>query len=284
MQYHFRLLKVIDSDGMSKNCFFYKSHQLHFKKVNVKFKQMKIKSILFLIAMFLMCEKIFSQSTEIKFVLPNSKYLKSFFSDTKQSIGKPLHWNLSQTVSAAVSLQTTLMLFDQDKNIQQWVQQHRNSTTNNLSNALKPFGNGLVLEGGCAALYAGGLILNKPAIKNYALQGVKVIALNSVVVGAAKILTGRPRPYQSNNPLAWAGPFQNSENRSFFSGHATFSFSMATTLNYYNKKKFWDVMAYAVATGVALSRVNNYDHWSSDVFFGACFGTAFTWSLLNAKN
>ena len=258
------------------------------KIYNVKFEETefsclmihRLTSILFSICTCLSLFCFSSNAQSIKYSKPNIAYFKSFVTGTEKLITSPVHWNTTQTIIAGAGLQTTLMLMQQDKNIQLWVQQHRNETTNNVSNLLKPLGNGFVLSSTCAALFIGGAISKSAPLKNFALQSLKSIAISSAAVGASKLISGKPRPYQSLNPLAWAGPFQNTENRSFFSGHATFSFSMASSINYFSRNKFWGMMAYTVATGVALSRVNNNDHWSSDVFFGACMGTAITYCLV----
>ena len=222
-----------------------------------------------------------TKSQSILFSKPNVAYLKSYTKGIGHLISSPVKWNTTQMITAGLCAQTTLMLLQQDAHIKNWIQQNRNSTLDKIGNVAKPFGNGLVMSGTCAATYISGALFKNEKLKNFGLQSLKSIAISSAVVGGAKMLSGRPRPYQNNDPLALAGPLQNLDNRSFFSGHATFSFSMASSINIASKKKFWGIAAYTLASCVALSRMENNHDWSSDVFFGACMGTAMTYCLWN---
>jgi membrane-associated phospholipid phosphatase len=63
---------------------------------------------------------------------------------------------------------------------------------------------------------------------------------------------------------------------SFPSGHSTFAFATATTFSSMSKKKMVPIIAYSIASGVALSRIHDQKHWASDVLAGAAIGTAFS--------
>jgi membrane-associated phospholipid phosphatase len=64
------------------------------------------------------------------------------------------------------------------------------------------------------------------------------------------------------------------DNRSFPSGHTSQAFVAATFLHYeYGKKSMWySVGGYAIASSVAVLRVLNNRHWTSDVLVGAGIG------------
>jgi membrane-associated phospholipid phosphatase len=74
-----------------------------------------------------------------------------------------------------------------------------------------------------------------------------------------------------------------SDNRSFPSGHASASFAAAATLH---KRYGWKygAPAYAVATFVGGARVAAHKHFVRDVFAGAALGTAGGWLLTRKKD
>ena len=86
---------------------------------------------------------------------------------------------------------------------------------------------------------------------------------------------GRARPRESDDGLDFSGPSGfNAGKRSFPSGHATVAFSVASTLSHvYGDDYPWvSVASYAGATAVALQRVNDNDHFASDVAVGGLIG------------
>lgn len=81
---------------------------------------------------------------------------------------------------------------------------------------------------------------------------------NGVLTQGLKYATHRMRPNESNS-------------KSFPSGHTTSAFTVATVVtNYYGKK--WGIPLYAFATLVGVSRIEKGQHWPSDVVAGAALG------------
>ena len=85
---------------------------------------------------------------------------------------------------------------------------------------------------------------------------------SSFVTKAGKKLARRERP-------------NHSDNQSFPSGHATNAFAIATAIaTDYRDKPAVPVIAYAVATSIALARVHENVHFPADVVAGALIGRA----------
>lgn len=121
---------------------------------------------------------------------------------------------------------------------------------------------------------SGGLFLATLATDDTRLQdaaftsfeaGIYAMAASSV----AKGLFGRARPYESENPAAFA-PF--SGHRSFPSGHTTLAFALTTPWAvYYPGPLTYGLVGLSAAT--AVSRLTLKEHWFSDVFAGAALGS-----------
>jgi len=109
--------------------------------------------------------------------------------------------------------------------------------------------------------------------------------LRSVVVGyvvqtglteGLKYLSGRPRPREIDDPMAFFGP--GSDYHSFPSGHASFAFMFATVIGGFFPRARWPL--YLLAAVIASSRVVMNGHYVSDVVFGAFLGILSGWLVL----
>ena len=69
-------------------------------------------------------------------------------------------------------------------------------------------------------------------------------------------------------------PYDNSVKTSFPSGHSTSAFAFASTVAT-EHEWYWGATAYAVATYVGLSRVNDHQHHLRDVLGGATLGISY---------
>jgi len=94
--------------------------------------------------------------------------------------------------------------------------------------------------------------------------------VNEIVTNRLKDWTNEERPDESNN-------------KSFPSGHASASFAAAATMH---KRYGWKygIPAYAVATFVGGARVAAHKHFVHDVVAGAALGTASGWFLTRKKD
>ncbi|HPR33389.1 MAG TPA: phosphatase PAP2 family protein [Prolixibacteraceae bacterium] len=125
-----------------------------------------------------------------------------------------------------------------------------------------------------------GLLLHGLLTKdNYNLETALIAGesflFTSAVTHLFKHTTSRARPYDEaiTNPHQWSGPFF--KGNSFFSGHTSASFSVASVLAYRYRDTGWvPVLSYGLATLCGLQRIYENRHWASDVLMGAAVGTA----------
>jgi membrane-associated phospholipid phosphatase len=119
-------------------------------------------------------------------------------------------------------------------------------------------GGALVQVGGALVPYALGKLLSKPGVENLGRDLVRSLVVTQSLTFAIKFAVGRERP-------------NGSDKRSFPSGHASGTFATATVLQ---RRYGWKagIPAYAVAGYVAISRLNEGQHFLSDIVFGAALG------------
>jgi hypothetical protein len=121
-----------------------------------------------------------------------------------------------------------------------------------------------------------------------AVLDLETLAIAGAVQGVTNVLVSRPRPYASScgTPELPSAAFDcgaTTEYRSFFSGHATFTFTAAALvcINHSDTDLLgspWDALmcgaGYLVAATTSAFRVLADLHYSSDVLTGALVGTA----------
>jgi membrane-associated phospholipid phosphatase len=105
------------------------------------------------------------------------------------------------------------------------------------------------------------------------LLSVESIVIDGVFVQVLKHTTGRHRPYTGDSHDTWSfGYTSNGSYQSFPSGDASTAFSIATVVASEYDNMIVPPLAYGAATLIALERVHNNAHWSSDVFVASAIG------------
>jgi len=208
----------------------------------------------------------------------NKKYIKSYFSDSKDVVTAPFRWNKKHWITTTAVVGTTVFLITQDDNIQDFFQQNRNYYTDNASKYFfDPLGKGYYSLPLLGILYLKGIFKEDVRAETTALNGVKAFVISGIIAKIIKQLTHRHRPNQDeiSDPWNWDGPISDTEYNSFPSGHTVSGFSIAAVLaSSYKDKKWIPVLSYSLATINGLARINDNKHWASDVFMGAVLGIA----------
>jgi hypothetical protein len=107
--------------------------------------------------------------------------------------------------------------------------------------------------------YAFGRLFDKPKVAHLGMDLVQAQILSELLVEPIKFATRRTRP-------------DNSDRRSFPSGHAAVTFATATVIE---RHLGWrkSLLGYTIASYVAASRLHDNRHYLSDVVFGAAVGS-----------
>jgi membrane-associated phospholipid phosphatase len=121
-----------------------------------------------------------------------------------------------------------------------------------------PLGSGYVMAGAAAGAYFIGLLAHNTAVASTGADLLAAQLVNGIATQGIKIAVQRERP--------------DGGNYSFPSGHASATFATATVL----QRRFgWKVGIpfYALGVYVGASRIQDREHYLSDVIFGAALGT-----------
>jgi len=136
---------------------------------------------------------------------------------------------------------------------------------------------------GTAALFLGvGLIAKDHKAVETAVLASSAMLQSNILVMFLKGVFGRQRPFWADGVDHWSGPVgffkrfeagQSGRYDSFPGGHSITAFSLATVVAMQYRESVWvPILAYATATGVALSRETENKHWLSDSLVGSVLG------------
>jgi membrane-associated phospholipid phosphatase len=183
----------------------------------------------------------------------------------------PLQWDRAQWTRAGLGLGAVGLAATSDQPIADFVQRNRSDFSDDFSRVVTPFGGrrALVIS---AAMLAGGLVTHRPALRDTGRDAIEASILAAgMVTPLLKRAVGRSRPFVGAGAYDFH-PF--TENQSFPSGHATNAFAVASVVAGHAHGWIVPTVAYTLATGVAVSRMNDDVHFASDVLAGGLIGTA----------
>lgn len=195
------------------------------------------------------------------------------YNDGIDYVTSPFHWNKKDwLIAGGTSVVTAASIFYFDKPVSNFVNEHQYNSVHNALSIFEYSDNIL------SPLVMGGFALHGAIKKdNYSMQTAIIVAqsyvFNGIMVQAVKTIAGRQRPYNSpGDPLNWK-PFSGGS--SFYSGHTSTSFAVASVVAYrYRDVKWVPWVSYGLATLTGIQRIYYNKHWTSDVLMGAVAGTA----------
>ena len=166
-----------------------------------------------------------------------------------------------------------LVLYSLDGQIRHVFKKNKSSLNNSAANTLEKFGNGGYQLGFLGVCGAAGYFLKKSEMTGTAMLAAESFAAADAVGTVVKIAAGRARPYAGEGKGSFR-PFTNkTSHTSLPSGHTTSIFSVASVIAARYESPAVGIIAYSLASGVALQRIYGDKHWASDVFAGAALGT-----------
>ncbi|MDH4222370.1 MAG: phosphatase PAP2 family protein [candidate division Zixibacteria bacterium] len=199
--------------------------------------------------------------------------ITGFYKDTKHILTSPFHWSKQNLITFAVLSVGTSGLMLADEDLQDLVQDHRNSTTNRISNWTNR-NTRRVKNLTIGGFYLSGVIFNNKKAKETAFLCLESVILAEGITTAIKHVVGRTRPCGNKgafnfDPLEYPPP---PASLSFPSGHTTTAFALSSVIAEQYRSTPLAIALYGWATVVSLARVNSNVHFMSDVFWGGVIG------------
>lgn len=175
-----------------------------------------------------------------------------------------LHWWEGAAALAGIA---ALGLLDQP--LQRYIQTHRSAGADVLAADVRHMGQVEVFGSVPAGMAIVGLAAHRPELVRGSLRVAASLALAGVTTTAGKLTLGRLRPSSERDADDFK-PFSGHD--SFPSGHTTMAFALAASLSNEIRRPWATVGLFTVAAGTGWSRLNDNNHWLSDVVAGAVVG------------
>ncbi len=196
---------------------------------------------------------------------------KRYASDAGALVAAPFHWDRENWTRVAGASLIIGGAFLADQSIDHGTQRVRSGFTDNVSRATTWLGAGGSL-GISVGLLAGGLIAGDHDLRDMGRDAFETSVITGILTDYVfKPTFGRWRPKESDGEAKFE-PF--SGHKSFTSGHATQAFAVASVIAMRSPGWVVPTIAYTLASIVAFDRVNDREHFASDVIGGAFFATA----------
>ena len=200
--------------------------------------------------------------------------------DAKDLSTAPARWNESQWVRFGEGVALVAVVYAGDQKIADAIRRNGHGRTGRYLHNVTNLGGGLGEHLTIAAVVAG-YLSNDARLMNTGLDAFESsVWAAGLITPAIKHVVGRARPIQDEGARSYH-PF-NAHFESFPSGHATNAFAIASAVaSRWEDHPSVGIVAYAIATSVAVARVNERAHFPSDVVAGALIGRVVARSIVH---
>jgi len=198
---------------------------------------------------------------------------KNFFSDGWIVATSPLRLRGRGLVWAAAVLGAEAVIYANDQTILDATVRNREApvfrTVLDVGGRVEPVG----FMGRTNPIYAAALGAGY-ALDNQTLRTIPTEILESHLIAGGvrnlgKLVVGRRHPYEKVGPYQ----FDFAHGTSFPSGHTSVVFELATIASMNAHSLPVTIVGYSLASAVAFQRIESLNHWPSDVFIAAAYGT-----------
>ncbi len=136
-----------------------------------------------------------------------------------------------------------------------------------ISDGISHLGASYSTFGASGIMWAVGRWNHKERLQRTGYESLEALTDSSIVVLAVKAATNRQRPTSDDHDGAfWEG------GKSFPSGHAIMSWTMASVVAHEYHSRWIEAAAYGTAGAVSAARFTGKNHFASDLVIGSTFG------------
>jgi PAP2 superfamily len=206
--------------------------------------------------------------------------VKTFVGDTWYIYTAPARINRKSALWLAGLAITGAIIYANDQEIYDEI--HRASDTEGykpfrkLGEAVEPVGHMGNTNPYYFAILGGSYLLGIDKLTTMSAQILEAHFITGLGKNISQQLIGRRRPHEGQGPRS----FERGEGTSFPSGHTINIFELATVISHHYAYLPVQIGCYTLATAVGFQRITDEQHWPSDVFAAAVFGTVTTRALL----
>ena len=201
------------------------------------------------------------------------RYLASYPLSVKEAAAAPARWQAQEWITAGGVALVAVSLFWADPQIRDFAQGHRTRWGDASLSDLGYTGDKWVLFPAAGATALAGWAAGSEKTADTGLLCLKSMLMAGMASEGLKLATQRQRPGADSDGGFWPESGFSLNNDSFPSGHSTLVWSVAPILAEQYKEQIWVApLAYGLALLSSYARVNNDEHWASDVFCGAVIG------------
>lgn len=239
-------------------------------------KRISVLTITFLVLLFLGCNLVYAQLSEVSDEEKEESILELLKYDTKQtlkSVGhsfiQPLHWKGKDFGKLGGLLVGTIALSSLDNETNRFFT--RNSE--NFPKGIRDFGwyfgspqNYFIANTG---LYGFGLITKNEKIRKTSVLIISSSITNGVINSLLKGSVGRARPNHTGDPFDFQLFSSEPGYHSFPSGHTTLSLTMSHAIAKQFENTWIKVGIYSIGAIAPISRLIDGAHWLTDIVFSA---------------
>jgi hypothetical protein len=133
-------------------------------------------------------------------------------------------------------------------------------------------------------LYAAGLFTRENELRITGRMLIQSLIYSGIITTGIKFVTGRSRPYTTDNQFQFNWFETNEDMLSFPSGHTSVAFAVSAVLAERINTWWARVGFYSLAAATAYSRIYDNKHWLSDVVLGGIVGFASGYFTVHREN
>jgi membrane-associated phospholipid phosphatase len=190
--------------------------------------------------------------------------------DTEYTLSRPMQWEAAEWEKFSLYMAGIGSILLLDDEIYDGIQRNRTEATSDVARVVEEFGS-FPSFGIMGAFYVGGALLDNYKAKTVAMDAFAASFISAgLITSSLKVIAGRSRPDEGDGTYRFQ-PFGG--HNSFPSGHTTQAFSLASVIAGHYDEWWIDSLAYGIAGGVGLARIEQEAHFPSDVVAGAIIGT-----------